>query len=263
MNATQIETDASLWMEDSTRPAGFRQTLKIGDWEYGFCWIPAGEFDMGSPESEEGRSADETLYFDDETLHHVKLTRGFWMLETPTPGALYKEFMVSDPRIFDDPSFVEEYSFPENNVSWDDATQFCAELTERLPKGLKASLPTEAQWEHACRAGTKTAYWYGDRADSHYMNYYNEGVQIADDTRNPWGLYDMHGNVGEWCLDYADDYPTGSVTDPKGPNSGSYRVVRGGSAFSSAELCRSASRDWTSADSRRFNVGFRFLLSCD
>ena len=245
-----------LWSPSSSREAGFRQTLKIGNAEYGFCWIPPGEFDMGSPETEEGRN-------DDETLHHVVLTRGFWMLETPTTQALYQEIMGENPSHF------EGDNLPVETVSWYEVAKFCKELTLRLPKGLTASLPTEAQWEYGARAGAKTAYWYGDSADFSKMNcFYGKVGKTTPVKRyapNPWGLYDVHGNVWEWCLDYYDgDYPSGTVTDPKGPTSVWPRVIRGGSWVSGARCCRSAHREDDPFDGYGDDVlGFRFLLSCD
>ncbi len=250
-SANRPSGSATAWAESSTRKAGTRQILKVGDKEYVFVWIPAGEFDMGSPESEEGR-------FDDETLHHVKLTKGFWMLETETTQALYKEVMGKNP------SSKKGDNLPVEMVSWNDATKFCSELTKRLPAGLTASLPTEAQWEYACRAGTTTAYWYGNSADSSKMNYYSSGTKaVKSYAPNPWGLYDMHGNVWEWCLDYFGDYPTGSAIDPKGPNSASHRAFRGGSWYNYARYCRSANRNWFDAGLRFDYLGFRVLLSCD
>ncbi len=243
----------TLWGESASRKAGFRQTLKIGNAEYGFCWIPAGEFEMGSPTSEKDR-------YKDETLHHGKRTRGFWLLETPTSQALYKEVMGENP------SKHKGDNLPVEKDSWNDAMKFCVDLTKRLPKGMKASLPTEAQWEYACRAGTKTAYWYGDSPDSSKMNYacnVGETTPVKKYPANPWGLYDMHGNVCEWALDYFGDYPTRTVTDPKGPNTASYRVGRGGGWDDDARFCRSAFRYWYDADYRNANLGFRVLLSCD
>lgn len=255
----------SLWDESPTRAAGCRQTLKIGDVEYGFCWIPAGEFDMGSPKSEQ-READANMYIDyfwdfsEEALHHVKLTKGFWLLETPMPQSLYEEVMGTNPSKF------KGDNLPVENVSWYDATEFCEELTKRLPKWLKATLPTEAQWECACRAGTKTAYWYGDSADSGKMNY-NRNIGKTTPVKkykpNPWGLYDVSGNVWEWCLDYFGDYPTGTAIDPKGPTSASIRVFRGGGWNYRARYCRSAFRGMVSPDFRFSYLGFRFLLVCD
>ncbi len=238
----EVLASADSWAESSSRKAGTRQTLKVGEAEYGFVWIPKGDFDMGYSEHQ----------------HRVKLTKGFWMLETETTQALYKAIMSENP------SSSNGDNLPVENVSWDDAMKFCAELTKRLPKGLKASLPTEAQWEYACRAGTKTAYWYGNSADSSKMNYdSSETKTVKSYAPNPWGLYDMHGNVWEWTSDYYGDYPTGIAVDPKGPNSASNRVFRGGSWRIYGGDCRSAIRFWGSSDRRSSNLGFRVLLSCD
>ena len=245
--------EAAIWSPSPSRAAGYRQTLQIGSQEYGFCWIPTGEFDMGSPSSEKD-------HYSDEKLHHVKLTKGFWALETPTPQSLYEEVMGTNPSEF------KGDDLPVERVSWDEAMEFCAELTKRLPKGLKATLPTEAQWEYMARAGTKTAYWYGDSADHDKMNYdeyVDKTTPVKSYDKNPWGLYNVHGNVWEWQLDYYGDYPSGTATDPTGPTSASDRVFRGGGWDSSARLCRSAVRDGGSADHRGSTLGFRFLLVCD
>ena len=268
----------SLWDESPTRAAGCRQTLKIGDVEYGFCWIPAGEFDMGSPKSEQ-READANMYIDyfwdfsEEALHHVKLTKGFWLLETPMPQSLYEEVMGTNPSKF------KGDNLPVENVSWYDATEFCEELTKRLPKWLKATLPTEAQWEYGCRAGTTTPYSFGNALNGDDANcagdypfgtktkgkYVGQTTPVKSYRPNPWGLYDMHGNVDEWTSDYYDDYPSGTAIDPKGPTFGSdRRVFRGGHWYNPALYCRSARRGGVSADYRGHgNQGFRFLLVCD
>ena len=258
MNATQIETTASLWAEDSKRPAGLRQTLKIGGAEYGFCWIPAGEFEMGSPETEEYR-------YDDEVLHHVKLTRGFWMLETPTTQALYKEVIGKRPSRF------EGDDLPVETVSWKDATKFCAALTKRLPKGVKASLPTEAQWEYACRAGTDSPFYCGRTLDGSLANiddragttgrYLGRACDVGLYPPNPWGLFDMAGNVWEWCADWRADYPAGDAVDPTGPASGELRVLRGGSWHSVPSRCRSAFRHSDPPEHKHGYVGCRVVLA--
>ena len=249
-----LQTDAtSIWSPSTIRVAGYRQTLQIGSQKYGFVWIPSGEFDMGSPTSEKDR-------FDDEKLHHVKLTKGFWALETETPQALYQEVMGENPSEF------KGADLPVENVSWDEAMKFCKKLTKRLPKGLKATLPTEAQWEYMARAETKTAYWYGNAPDSSKMNYgdnVGKTTPVKSYAPNPWGLYDVHGNVWEWTSDHYGDYPSGTVTDPKGPTSASNRVIRGGYWRCFAGNCRSANRYGDSPDDRDDDLGFRFLLVCD
>ena len=255
---------AAKWSASSRRKAGTRQTLKIGDAEYGFCWIPAGKFKMGSRTTEKDRD-------DDETLHDVELTKGFWTLESPVPQSLYEEVIGSNP------SYFKGGNLPVENVSWDEAMEFCAELTKRLPSGLRASLPTEAQWEYACRAGTKTAFSFGNELNGDQANcdgnypygttrtgkYLEETSPVKSYAPNAWGLYDMHGNVYEWVLDYYGAYPTGTVVDPKGPDTASLRVDRGGSWLSFARGCRSAYRGWFTPDYRNYYLGFRFLLSCD
>ena len=276
--------------DNARRPAGYRQALLIDGEEYGFRWIPPGEFDMGSPESEEDRD-------DDETLHHVILTKGFWLLETPVTQRLYHSVVGTNPSKFSfsetlAPCLASQFGdfdsfdalltrsmeieiemnlitsdLPVETVSYDEALKFCKELTKLLPKGLKATLPTEAQWEYACRAGTKTAYWYGNTDDSNKMNYHDFSIGkttlVKSYDPNAWGLYDMHGNVWEWCLDRYDDYPSGTVTDPVGPNGGSRRVCRGGSWNKFARRCRSAYRYRVVPGVRSANLGFRPLLVCD
>ncbi|MBQ9813180.1 MAG: SUMF1/EgtB/PvdO family nonheme iron enzyme [Thermoguttaceae bacterium] len=255
---------ASPWSDSLSRKAGTRQTLKVGSAEYGFCWIPAGKFKMGSRTTEKDRD-------DDETLHDVELTKGFWMLESPVPQSLYEEVIGSNPSNF------KGGNLPVENVSWDEAMEFCAELTKRLPSGLTASLPTEAQWEYACRAGTKTAFSFGNVLNGDQANcdgrrpygttrkgkYLEKTSPVKSYSANAWGLYDMHGNVWEWVLDYYGAYPAGTAIDPKGPDSASYRGFRGGGWDNDARLCRSADRGWYSSLYRHYNLGFRFLLSCD
>ena len=271
---------AIFFTDNARRPAGYRQALLIDGEEYGFRWIPSGEFEMGSPESEWFLSSD-------KTLHHVILTKGFWLLETPVTRRLYHSVVGTNPSKFSfsetlAPCLASQFGdfdsfdalltrsmamatsdLPVETVSYDEALEFCEELTKLLPKGLKATLPTEAQWEYACRAGTKTAYWYGNTADSNKMNIIDNTTPVKSYDPNAWGLYDMHGNVWEWCLDWFGDYPSGTVTDPVGPNSGSCRVCRGGSWFNNAGYCRSADRDGGEPGYRNDDLGFRALLVCD
>ena len=156
---------------------------------------------------------------------------------------------------------------PVEQVSWDDAIEFCQKLTERerragrLPEGYKYTLPTEAQWEYACRAGTTGPYagelgrmaWYGNNSGS-------KTHPAGQKAPNAWGLYDMHGNVREWCYDWYGDYPDGSVRDPPGTSSGSHRVDRGGGWNSFARNCRSAGRLRGAPSLRNDSLGFRLAL---
>jgi formylglycine-generating enzyme required for sulfatase activity len=157
---------------------------------------------------------------------------------------------------------------PVIGVTWDDAKAFCAWVNKtqseagRLPAGYEYTLPTEAQWEYACRAGTTGAYsgdldglgWYA-------ANSGNTIHPVGQKQANSWGLYDMHGNVWEWCADWIGEYPSGSVTDPAGPASGLSRANRGGSWFSSPRYCRSANRGWARPGARGTTFGFRLALA--
>jgi WD40 repeat protein len=228
--------------------------------------IPAGEFMMGSPETESGR-------FDDETQHRVSITKPFYMGVTEVTQEQYQKVMGTNPSKFKRPQN------PVETVSWTEAVEFCRKL-RAMPaektKGYEYRLPTEAEWEYACRSGTTTAYGFGD--DASRLGDYgwfdgNPGSKIAVIQRlaihpvgekkpNAWGLYDMHGNVIEWCQDRYGAYPSGSVTDPTGARSGSLRVYRGGSWFSFTRHCRSAYRGRiTPKKYRAFNLGFRVLRS--
>ena len=229
-------------------------------------WIKPGTFTMGSPENELGRS-------DDEVQHQVTLTKGYWLGKYEVTQAQYEAVTGSNPANF------KGSNRPVENVNWFDAVNFCEKLTEiekaagRLPEGYEYTLPTEAQWEYACRAGTAAALnsgknlsdesecsemdevgWYGYNSD-------NETHSVGQKMPNAWGLYDMHGNVWEWCLDKYEDYPTSSVTDPVGPDTGVHRVKRGGSLDLIAGSCRSAYRNSYSPEGRDFIFGFRVALA--
>ena len=173
-------------------------------------------------------------------------------------------------------SFKGTPNLPVESVSWLDATNFCARLTERerqagrLPEGKVYRLPTEAEWEYACRAGTTTRFSFGDDPQGTELEKYawydgNSGRQthpVGTKLPNPWGLYDMHGNVFEWCQAwYSDSLPGGSVTDPQGASSGTSRALRGGSWNDSAGVCRSAYRGRFRPGGRDWDVGFRVCLA--
>ena len=227
--------------------------------------IKAGTFIMGSPSDELGR-------YDDEVQHEVTLTQDYWLGKYEVTQAQYEAIMETNPSHFSgDNNPVEE-------VSWNDAMEFCAKLTAaakasgKLPEGYEFTLPTEAQWEYACRAGTTTALNSGknlsgeeecpemDEVDWYWGNSDRKTHPVGQKQPNAWGLYDMHGNVNEWCLDWEGEYPTSSVTDPTGPVTGDYRILRGGCWGNYAYYCRSASRSSNSDDTSDWNYGFRVAL---
>jgi formylglycine-generating enzyme required for sulfatase activity len=204
--------------------------------------ISAGEFLMGSPASEARR-----IGF--ETQHRVKLTKSFYLGRTEVTQGQWKAVMGTTP--WKGKNFVKEGDdYPANYVDWDDAVEFCRRLSksqEEKAAGHIYRLPTEAEWEYACRAGTTTDYSFGDD-ESQLSEYawcdWNSGDTthpVGEKKPNPWGLYDMHGNVSEWCQDWYGKYPSANVTDPVGPASGSDRVLRGGNWYRSSGDCRSAS----------------------
>jgi len=232
-------------------------------------WIPPGEFTMGSPGYEKG-------HFADENQVHVSLSRGFWLGQHEVTQAEWKRVMQTAP--WSGNKFVKEGNdYPADCVSWDDGMKFCEKLTDqeraagRLPLGWKYTLPTEAQWEYACRAGTKSRFSFGDDQSelSDYAWWDGFGIDananakgeehahpVGQKKANPFGLYDMHGNVLEWCSDYYAKKLTGG-TDPQGPSKGSDRVSRGGSWGGIARFCRSANRGGYAPGDRSFALGFR------
>ena len=231
-----------------------------------FC--PPGTFMMGSPTSETGRGTD-------ETQHQVTLTNGFYLGKYEVTQAQYQTVMNGNSEGLNaDPSIFKGSNRPVEKVSWEDAQIFLTRLNVieqsagRLPNGWKYVLPTEAEWEYACRAGTTTAYSWGDDINSSRANYnwdgaFNDGndsqqtVEIGQFSVNPWGFFDMHGNVWEWVSDWKTNYLTGAQTDPEGPASGSRRVRRGGSWNVGGTSLRSARRFSSTPSSRHDVMGFR------
>jgi formylglycine-generating enzyme required for sulfatase activity len=192
-------------------------------------WIPPGRFLMGSPDEEVGRDSDEG------PQHLVTLSRGFWLAGAPCTQAEWHAVMGTNPSGF------KGNDLPVEQVSWRDCREFCKRIRLRFP-GLEPRLPTEAEWEYACRAGTTSAYNDGsactepERKDPALdrLGWFNENSggkthQVRQKEANRWGLYDMHGNVREWCEDWYGDYSADDQVDPTGPASGSARVFRGGS----------------------------------
>ena len=243
------------------RKAGDSMVLIIKDVEYVFRWCPPGTFMMGSPAKEPGRSSN-------ETQHKVTLTQGFWMLETQVTQAMWESVMGNNPSHF------KGEKLPVETISWNDSMEYIKKLNELgiAPAGFKFSLPTESQWEYACRAGTTAAYHFGNTLTQKQANA-NFGIrgsvgkttEVGAYPANAWGLRDVHGNVWEWCADWYGQYSIsttsgGTVTDPTGQQHGTYRVVRGGSSGSHVWNCRSALRSGDSPTSQFAYCGFRLSL---
>lgn len=216
------------------RKAGERMVLTIKEVEYAFRWCPPGAFKMGSPQGENGRGTD-------EALHQVKLTRGFWMLETEVTQEMWESVTGTNPS-----NNLKDAKRPVEGIGWELCQDFIGKLNEiqEEPKGYRFSMPTEAQWEYACRAGTTTPYPFEDmEAFSHYRSI----VDVGSLPPNAWGLHDMNGNVAEWCSDWYGDYPVTSVIDPQGPSKGTRRVFRGANSIpgysNQGYCCRSAKRN--------------------
>jgi len=224
-------------------------------------WVPAGTFTMGSPTSEAGRQSDR------EDEHNVTLTKGFYLGKYEVTQAQYEAVMTGNTNSLSaTPSQNSGNDRPVEKVSWNDAQVFLTRLNAQqaanLPAGWSYVLPTESQWEYACRAGTTTAYSWGATIASSNANYNDSIGQTADVGQyavNPWGFFDMHGNVWEWTADrYQAAYPTGNpVVDPTGPASGSYRVGRGGSWGTDGSYLRSAKRNNFTPSNRNYYLGFR------
>ena len=221
-------------------------------------WIDPGEFFMGSPEDEPERDSD-------EIQHKVILTQGYWLGETACTQGLWKAVVGDNPSEFRGSDML-----PVDNVSWDDCGEFIETVNKILP-GLDLLLPTEAEWENACRAGTKTPFHFGNNITTDQVNYdgnypYPGGekgeyrkktVEVKTFPCNAWGLYEMHGNLLEWCGDWFGEYSGETETDPTGPEEGVYRVLRGGCWLNNAQSVRSASRDRCEPGGRNRGYGFR------
>ena len=264
-----------------------------------FVFIRPGSFVMGSPH-------DGDVGLDDEAVHRVTLTKGFYMqnaevtvghfrrfikatgykTEGETTGGCWvrtrsggwkkkKESNWKNPGSWETSEFHQTDGNPVTCVSWNDARAFIKWLSRK--EGMTYGLPTEAEWEYACRAGTSTPFAFGPCLSTDQANYGAVGpyfsdcqslyradrkrpIKVATLAPNPWGLFDMHGNVSEWCKDWYGQYPEGPVTDPKGPSSGAERVMRGGHWFTEAHGCRSAKRSSFRPDSASDAVGFRLVM---
>jgi formylglycine-generating enzyme required for sulfatase activity len=191
----------------------------------------------------------------EKPAHEVTISKPYYLGKFEVTQGQYQQVMGVNPSAF------KGRDLPVEQVSWDEAQEFCKKASERTGHAIR--LPTDAEWEHACRAGTKTAYYTGDsdadldRAGWYDKNSGNTTHPVGQKVPNAWGTYDMHGNVWEWCQDFYEPYKAGAATDPQGPSQGQYRVLRGGSWVFIPWLCRSASRNWLTPDNRGYHFGFR------
>jgi formylglycine-generating enzyme required for sulfatase activity len=281
-----------LWV-DTTAPATSRRFYRAVEGPTNLSWIPPGTFTMGSPGTEAERDGSEGP----QTV--VTLLRGFFMGKYEVTQGEYAEVMGNNPSHFRNGvdgtnsggignTITNELRHPVEYVIWSAATNYCAALTERertagrLPEGWAYRLPTEAEWEYACRGGTTSAFHYGPALRSGMANFEgkfeydssdgttgnSDGIFLGRTTivgsyeANGWGLYDMHGNVWEWCSDVrSDSLPGGRVIDPQGPSLGSRHVMRGGSWRYGAWYCRSAGRVLFSQITGIWPYGFRVVLA--
>jgi formylglycine-generating enzyme required for sulfatase activity len=238
--------------------------LDLGGVALRMVLIPSGEFMMGSPNNEAQRDNN-----DEGPVHRVHIARPFYMGIHEVTQEQWQAVMGSNPAGFKGPKN------PVENVSWDDCQEFCKKVSQKT--GLTLRLPTEAEWEYACRAGTTTPFYFGETISTEQANYdgnytYGNGRKGEDRQRttpvgsfapNAFGLYDMHGNVLEWCQDwYGEDYYGKSpAEDPQGPESGQYRVRRGGAWLNGPGYTRSANRSWSTPGNWNSYFGFRAVVS--
>ncbi len=229
-------------------------------------WVAPGRFRMGSPVEEAGRSNDEGPQTE------VTISRGFWLGIVPLTQEEWKAIAADVSGLNAEPSCFRGNRLPVEQVSWDDCQEWLQELNKleggRLPHGFQYRLPTEAEWEFACRAGTSSRFHFGEGDDQlgdfawYSGNSGNQIHAVGEKKPNGWGFYDMHGDVWEWCEDrYGGPLSGGSVTDPKGPVFGTTRVLRGGSWGVAPSCCRSAYRVWNRSDYRDYTMGFRIALA--
>ena len=268
-----VMTSSPYVFVDVTVPPGAKRFYRVSGGKVSFdnpdpanlAWIPPGQFTMGSPASEQDRESDES------PQTQVRISQGFWMSKYEVTQGNYQALMGINLSYF-----KADLRLPVEQVTWFEAVDYCAKLTVReraagrLPAGYAYRLPTEAEWEYACRAGTATRFYYGDDPNYTDLGQYawydsNSGNQthpVGLKRSNKWGLYDLSGNVREWCMDWYDySYPGGSVTDPTGPVGGLYRVIRGGDWPDGGKYCRSACRGGTTPNVRYSSVGFRPVLA--
>jgi formylglycine-generating enzyme required for sulfatase activity len=286
----QLPASPYLWTDKSAPAAGKRFYRAVAmEAPPNMVFIPPGTFRMGSPEDEVERWGNEGP----QTA--VTISRGYWMGKYEVTQGEYLAVMGNNPSYFNgvrevwdencqcytNRDYGVDLSRPLETVNWEDAVAYCAALTEReraagrIAPNAVYRLPTEVEWEYACRGWTSTRFSYGDDLGytnlTNYAWYYdNSGRQthpVGQKLANPWGLHDMHGNVWEWCQDWFGAYAGGIALDPQGPDTGTFRVIRGGGCCSwccwgYAGDCRSARRyDFLDPEVRSYDGGFRAVLA--
>jgi len=231
---------------------GWASEIRHKDTGIEMVYVVPGGFMMGSPLSEKDRG-------DDEIQHKVKLTKGFYIGKYELTQGQWEKIMGQNPRV-NPPVESNGDNLPVKQISWDDCRTFCEKL------GCGARLPTEAEWEYAARGGNKSKgfiYSGGNNLDEVGWYSSNSGTKmhaVGQKKANELGIYDMSGNVWEWCSDWHGNYPSGAVTDPTGPSSGYNQVTRGGSWYSNTWRCRSAVRSIIMMVDRWYALGFRLAM---
>jgi len=280
----QAQSVNVLWTDPSVTIANqrfYRAVSIAAPADTNLAFIEPGTFSMGSP-------SDEAERFSNESQHVVVISRGFWMKKYLVTQGEFLAVVGGNPSFFTSANgYPDDPTLPVEQVSWSDATNYCRLLTQkelaagRIPTNCVYRLPTESEWEYADRAGTTTAFYLGSTLQSGQANFdgryeydaalgtvpnpsgidYGTTTPVGTYDASPWGLYDMIGNVWEWCQDWYGLYPSGNVTDPRGPTTGSYRVLRGGNWNNSATYARSAYRNVAAQSFKYSNIGFRVVLA--
>ena len=279
----QVQGANTSWTDPSVPTPGqrFYRAVSVSvPADANLVFIQPGTFTMGSPTNEALRSSD-------ETQHTVTISRGFWMEKYLVTQGDYLAVVGNNPSYFTSANgYSDDLTRPVEKVSWFDATNYCGLRTKQeraaglIPTNYVYRLPTESEWEYAARAGTTTAFYLGSglhsgQADFNGQYEYDASVgtinnpsgiflqmttSVGSYAANGWGLYDMIGNGYEWCQDWYDIYPAGSVIDPQGPGTGSGLVVRGSCWCDQGQYCRSATRGNYDPVSAAYWNGFRVVL---
>jgi formylglycine-generating enzyme required for sulfatase activity len=271
----QLPATNYIWTDTSKSAVSGQRYYRVVQTSTNLVYILPGTFTMGSPTNEAERNAL-------ESQHLVTLSKGYYMGKYLVTQAEYQAVTDGNPS-----HFTGSLSLPVDQVSWNNAANYCALRTASeqagglIPTNWAYRLPTESEWEYACRAGTVTSFYTGNvlpspqanfdgtnEYDSAVGSFYSAGgVNLQATTvvgiyaPNGWGLYDMAGNLWEWCQDWYGNYPSGGVTDPQGPTTGTFRVMRGGSWRDGATVCRSAARSEIPPGQAHFFTGFRVVLA--